>query len=217
LDCLKQWFDTCDTEGTSLEDKINNETGYFYEVTFRLSEIYPKINKLFNTYMEVYNCQYTFDTLEYREAKIEETLSLLTALSDHRGYKAKKFLKDSLYKYDVIDYGTDTEDSVDFPVYAKKLGTAIQNGEVDLGIAICGTGIGMSITLNKMKGVYCAKVSNESEAILCKAHNDANCIAMSEELDEDLMLDIVDKFINTPFTNVSKYIRRNDMIKELEK
>ena len=110
-----------------------------------------------------------------------------------------------------------TEDSVDFPVYAKKLGTAIQNGEVDLGIAICGTGIGMSITLNKMKGVYCAKVSNESEAILCKAHNDANCIAMSEELDEDLMLDIVDKFINTPFTNVSKYIRRNDMIKELEK
>ena len=86
-----------------------------------------------------------------------------------------------------------------------------------MGIAICGTGIGMSITLNKMKGVYCAKVSNESEAILCKAHNDANCIAMSEELDEDLMLDIVDKFINTPFTNVSKYIRRNDMIKELEK
>ena len=133
------------------------------------------------------------------------------------GYKAKKFLKDSLYKYDVIDYGTDTENSVDFPIYAKKLGTAIQNGEVDLGIAICGTGIGMSITLNKMKGVYCAKVSNESEAILCKAHNDANCIAMSEELDEDLMLDIVDKFINTPFTNVSKYIRRNDMIKELEK
>ena len=53
--------------------------------------------------------------------------------------------------------------------------------------------------------------------ILCKAHNDANCIAMSEELDEDLMLDIVDKFINTPFTNVSKHIRRNDMIKELEK
>jgi hypothetical protein len=85
LDCLKQWFDTCDTEGTSLEDKINNETGYFYEVTFRLSEIYPKINKLFNTYMEVYNCQYTFDTLEYREAKIEETLSLLTALIELSG------------------------------------------------------------------------------------------------------------------------------------
>lgn len=136
--------------------------------------------------------------------------------SDHRGYKAKKFLKDSLYKYDVIDYGTDTENSVDFPIYAKKLGTAIQNGEVDLGIAICGTGIGMSITLNKMKGVYCAKVSNESEAILCKSHNNANVIAMSEEIDHEVMKKIVNNFIETPFSNVSKYIRRNNMIKEIE-
>lgn len=136
--------------------------------------------------------------------------------SDHRGYKAKKFLKDSLYKYDVIDYGTDTEDSVDFPIYAKKLGTAIQNGEVDLGIAICGTGIGMSITLNKMKGVYCAKVSNESEAILCRSHNNANVIAMSEEIDHEVMKKIVNNFIETPFSNVSKYIRRNNMIKEIE-
>ena len=111
--------------------------------------------------------------------------------SDHRGYRAKRFLKDSLYMYEVIDYGTDTEDSVDFPVYAKKLGIAIQNGEVDLGIAICGTGIGMSITLNKMKGVYCAKVSSVSEAILCKAHNNANVMALSEELPEDIMLEIV--------------------------
>lgn len=139
--------------------------------------------------------------------------------SDHRGFTAKEFLKEYFDENDiyVIDFGTNSAESVDFPVYAKKLGEAIQNEEIDLGIAICGTGIGMSIVLNKMKGVYCAKVSNESEAILCKAHNDANCIAMSEELDEDLMLDIVDKFINTPFTNVSKYIRRNDMIKELEK
>ena len=139
--------------------------------------------------------------------------------SDHRGYFAKEKIIEYLDENDiyVIDFGTNSDESVDFPLYAKKLGEAIQNNEVDLGIAICGTGIGMSIVLNKMKGVYCAKVSNESEAILCKAHNDANCIAMSEELDEDLMLDIVDKFINTPFTNVSKYIRRNDMIKELEK
>ena len=136
--------------------------------------------------------------------------------SDHRGYRAKNFLKDNLYMYDVIDYGTETEDSVDFPVYAKKLGTAIQNGEIDLGIAICGTGIGMSIALNKMKGVYCAKVSSTSEAILSKSHNDANVIALSEEVDEDMMLEIVRKFIETPFSNVNKYVRRNYMIKELE-
>ena len=127
--------------------------------------------------------------------------------SDHRGYRAKKMLKDSLYRYEVIDYGTDTEDSVDFPIYAKKLGTALQKG---------GTGIGMSITLNKMKGVYCAKVSNISEATLCKSHNDANAIALSEDMNDDLMLEVVNKFIETPFSNVSKYIRRNDMIKELE-
>ena len=136
--------------------------------------------------------------------------------SDHRGYRAKNFLKDNLYMYDVIDYGTETEDSVDFPVYAKKLGTAIQNGEIDLGIAICGTGIGMSIALNKMKGVYCAKVSSTSEAILSKSHNDANVIALSEEVDEDMMLEIVRKVIETPFSNVNKYVRRNNMIKELE-
>ena len=136
--------------------------------------------------------------------------------SDHRGYRAKRILKDSLYMYEVIDYGTDTEDSVDFPKYAKKLGAAVQNGEVDLGIAICGTGIGMSITLNKMKYVYCAKVSSVSEAILCKAHNNANVIALSEELPEDIMLEIVNKFIETPFSNVSKYVRRNNMIKEIE-
>jgi len=136
--------------------------------------------------------------------------------SDHRGYKAKKFLKDSLYMYDVIDYGTDNEDSVDFPVYGKKIGTAIKNGEIDLGIAICGTGIGMSITLNKMKGIYCAKVSNVSEAALAKAHNNANVIALSEEIPDELMLEIVNKFIETPFSNVSKYVRRNDMIKDIE-
>ena len=136
--------------------------------------------------------------------------------SDHRGYRRKKFLKDSLYMYEVIDYGTDTEVSVDFPEYAKKLGNAIQDGEIELGIAICGTGIGMSITLNKMKGIYCAKVSNVSEATLSKAHNNANVIALSEELPEDVMLEMIQKFIETPFSNVSKYVRRNNMIKDIE-
>jgi len=136
--------------------------------------------------------------------------------SDHRGYRAKTLLKDCLYNYDVFDYGTDTEESVDFPIYAKKLGRAIQSGEIDLGIAICGTGIGMSITLNKMKGIYCAKVSNVCEAMLCKSHNNANVLAISEDLPEETMIEIVNKFIETPFSNVNKYIRRNDMIKELE-
>lgn len=136
--------------------------------------------------------------------------------SDHRGYRAKELLKEYLDDYDIIDYGTDSDESVDFPIYATRLGKAIVNGDVDLGIAICGTGIGMSICLNKIKGVYCAKVSNESEAILCKSHNNANVIAMSEDIDFDNMKVIVDKFIETPFSNVNKYIRRNDMIRDIE-
>lgn len=136
--------------------------------------------------------------------------------SDHRGYRIKNLLKDSLYIYEVIDYGTDNEDSVDFPIYAKRLGKAIRCGEIDLGVAICGTGIGMSICLNKIKGVYCAKVSTVSEAMLCKSHNNANVIALSEDLSENDVLEIVNKFIETPFSNINKYIKRNDMIKVIE-
>lgn len=136
--------------------------------------------------------------------------------SDHRGYKAKEMLKEYLGNYDVVDYGTDSDESTDFPIYAIRLGKAIVNNDVDCGISICGTGIGMSICLNKIDGVYCAKVSNESEAILSKSHNNANAIAMSEDLDVDVMKRIVDKFIETPFSNVNKYIKRNDMIKDIE-
>ena len=103
--------------------------------------------------------------------------------NDHRGVYAKEIISKYLIEkgYGVVNYGTDTKDAVDFPDYAYKLGKGVLNKEVDLGIAICGTGIGMSIALNKMKGIYCAKVSKESEAVLSKAHNNANVIAISEE------------------------------------
>ena len=74
----------------------------------------------------------------------------------------------------------------------------------------------MSIALNKMKGIYCAKVSNISEATLSRAHNNANVIAISEELDKELMKEIVKTFIETPFTNIDRYIIRNNKIKDLE-
>ena len=138
--------------------------------------------------------------------------------NDHRGYQKKQFLTNYLKElgYTIIDYGSDSEESVDFPDYAKKLGIAIQNNEVKLGIAICGTGIGMSITLNKIKGIYCAKVSTTSEARLARSHNNANAIALGEDVPIESILEIVDNFINTPFSNINKYIKRNDMIKEME-
>lgn len=137
--------------------------------------------------------------------------------NDHRGYKKKQYLTEFLKEigYTVIDYGATSEESVDFPDYAKKLGKAIQGKNIDLGIAICGTGIGMSIALNKMKNVTCAKVSSVSEAILCKAHNDANVIAISEEMSDEITEQVIIKFIETPFSNVKKYVIRNNKIKEI--
>ena len=138
--------------------------------------------------------------------------------NDHRGLKAKLFLTEylTLLGYTVIDYGTDSEDSADFPDYAKKLGLGIKEKEVDLGIAICGTGIGMSIALNKMKDIYCAKVSTNSEAALSKAHNNANVIAISEEMEPELMKEVIKTFIETPFSNIDRYKIRNDKIRDIE-
>lgn len=138
--------------------------------------------------------------------------------NDHRGFKAKQFLTEYLTTlgYTIIDYGTDSEEPADFPDYAKKLGDAVLSKEVELGIAICGTGIGMSIALNKMKGIYCAKVSTTSEASLSRAHNDANVIAISEELDHELMKEVINKFIETPFSNIDRYKNRNQKIKDIE-
>ena len=138
--------------------------------------------------------------------------------NDHRGLEVKQFLTEYLTElgYNVIDYGTDTEEPADFPDYAKKLGQGIQENESELGIAICGTGIGMSIALNKMKGIYCAKVSTKSESALCKSHNNANVIAISEEMDRDLMKDVVKTFIETPFSNIDRYKIRNNKIKDIE-
>ena len=139
--------------------------------------------------------------------------------NDHRGVAVKQFLTDYLKTlgYNVIDYGTDSEEPADFPDYAKKLGLGILNNEVNLGIAICGTGIGMSIALNKMTGIYCAKVSSNSEAALSKSHNNANAIAISEEMDKELMKEVIKTFISTPFSNIDRYKIRNDKIKDIEK
>lgn len=138
--------------------------------------------------------------------------------NDHRGLYVKQFLTEYLTSlgYNVIDYGADSQEPADFPDYAKKLGLGLVSNEAELGIAICGTGIGMSIALNKMKGIYCAKVSTKSEAALCKSHNNANVIAISEEMDKEMMKEVIKTFLETPFSNIDRYKRRNDKIKDIE-
>lgn len=138
--------------------------------------------------------------------------------NDHRGYITKKQI--SLYLkeqgYEIIDLGTDSEDAVDYPVYAKKMGEMINSKEVKRGILICGTGIGMSIAANKIKGIRCAKVSNEEEAYLTRLDNDANIIALSYKIPKEETEKIVDVFINTEASLEERHIRRRKLIEDLE-
>ncbi len=138
--------------------------------------------------------------------------------NDHRGYKLKKFLKNKLEEkgYKVIDYGTDSEESVDYPDYAFILGEKVVKKEVDYGVAICGSGIGISIACNKVKGVRCAKVSNKEEAQVTRIDNDSNVVSFGEKTSKQDALDIVETFITTPFSNLEKHQRRIDKILKYE-
>ena len=139
--------------------------------------------------------------------------------SDHRGvYLREKVILYLEHKgYEVVDFCKENTSEDDFTDYAYLLGTAIVKKKVDRGIAICGTGIGMSIVLNKIKGVYCGKIDNLNDAVLCRQHNDCNAIAFSAYLDENLVFEMIDKFLTTDFLTEEKRIRRNNKIKEIEK
>lgn len=137
--------------------------------------------------------------------------------SDHRGYKLKQELIEYLKtKYEIIDLGTNSEESTDFPKYGILLGESIQKKEADLGIAICGTGIGISIAANKVKGIMCAKINNEEEAKLAKEHNNANIIALSGKTPLEKAKKMIEIFINSTPNQETKYQRRINQILEYE-
>ena len=135
--------------------------------------------------------------------------------SDHRGYKLKEELKTEL-NYELIDYGTNSDASCDYPEFAFKLGEAVVNKEVDFGVAICGSGLGISIACNKVKGVRCAKVINIEEAKTTRYDNDANIVALSEKTSLEDAIDIINIFVNSPFSNVEKHKRRINEITTYE-
>ena len=99
--------------------------------------------------------------------------------SDHGGFKLKEKILNELKEYNIKDYGTFNESSVDYPLFAFKVAEAIKNKEIEKGILICTTGIGISIAANKVKGIRCAKVDNLNEAKMTRLHNDANIIALN--------------------------------------
>lgn len=136
--------------------------------------------------------------------------------SDHAGYELKEKVKDYLKEldYQVIDYGTMVDTSVDYPDYAFKVGESIANKGIKLGILICKTGIGMSIACNKVKGVRCAKVDNIEEASLTRLHNNSNVIAISSN--NSNALEIIKVFLETEFSNEERHIKRVNKITEYE-
>ena len=136
--------------------------------------------------------------------------------SDHRGFEVKKQLIEYLSNYNITDYGTNSSEQVDYPIYGIKLAESIRDKKNDLGILICGTGIGMSIVANKVKGIRCGRVVNKEETFLTRSHNNANVIAISASLPFDTIKEIVDTFINTPFSNEERHIRRNNMVDNYE-
>lgn len=137
--------------------------------------------------------------------------------NDHRGVKLKEKIMKYLHDNGItcINYGTDSEESTDYVDYAVKVGNAINNKEIDLGILICGTGIGMSIAANKINGIRCARVVNPSETVLAREHNMANVIALSENTPD--YENIVKTFINTKESTEERHIRRVNKIMDIER
>ncbi len=138
--------------------------------------------------------------------------------NDHRGYKLKSYLVKELENlgYEVYNYGTNNEESADYPDFAFTLGEKVVNKEVDFGIAICGSGIGISIACNKVQGIRCAKVSNKEEAKYTREDNNSNIIALGEKTSEKDALEIVTTFIDTPFSALDKHQRRINKITKYE-
>jgi ribose 5-phosphate isomerase B len=139
--------------------------------------------------------------------------------NDHRGLKLKQKMTKYLTKkkYNVINYGSDTIENVDYADYVLKLGEGINSKEIDLGIVICGSGIGVSVFANKIDNIRCAKVDNVKEARLSRNDSDANVIALNGTMSTIKAKDLVDTFLKTPFSNEERYIRRIEKITRYEK
>ena len=140
----------------------------------------------------------------------------IAVASDHGGYKLKEYLKKYLEEKgeEVIDLGTDSEESVDYPVYGKACGEAVVSGKADRGIVCCGTGIGISIAANKVKGVRCALCTDVHMAEMSRKHNNANVLAIGGRTtsDEDARK-ITEAWLDTGFEG-GRHQRRVNMLDE---
>jgi ribose 5-phosphate isomerase B len=139
--------------------------------------------------------------------------------ADHAGFELKNKIKAHLEQqgYEVDDRGTSSNDSVDYPDFARSVGEDVADKQAAFGVLVCGSGIGMAIAANKVPGVRAANVTSENEAQLSREHNDANVLTLGARiLDESKALSIVDKFLNTDFGG-GRHQRRVDKIADMER
>jgi ribose 5-phosphate isomerase B len=144
----------------------------------------------------------------------------IAVAADHGGFTHKKLLKEKLIEwgYEVEDFGTQGEDSVDYSDFVYPAAKAVSEGRADKGIIFCGTGIGASITANKVNGIRCALVNDVAVAEVTRLHNDSNVLAMGGRvISEDTMLKIADVWLHTPFSEDVRHQRRIQKIAEIEK
>ena len=136
---------------------------------------------------------------------------------DHGGYALKQEVMKHLAErgLEYKDFGTYSEDSCDYPVYGKAVAHAVADGDYDRGILICGTGIGISITANKVPGIRAALCGDCFSAKATREHNDANILALGARVTgPGLALMIVDTFLDTPFSGDERHMRRISMIED---
>ncbi len=139
--------------------------------------------------------------------------------ADHAGYKAKEALKGALQKlgHTVIDLGTNSDESTDYPDYARKVAELVSRREADRGVLVCGTGIGMSMAANKVAGVRAAVVTSEETARMSRAHNDANVFCAGARVTDAATLERALKaWLETPFEG-GRHERRVKKINDLDK
>jgi len=139
---------------------------------------------------------------------------------DHGALELKNVLVDYLQNkgYEVQDFGTHTLDSCDYPDFAAAAARAVAGGQCEKGIVLCTTGIGVSITANKIKGIRCALLSDVTSARMTREHNDTNMMALGAGIVEQaLALQIVDTWLSTEFSHGERHQRRIDKITALEK
>ena len=136
--------------------------------------------------------------------------------TDHNGVEQKKEIIKDLVEFTFIDKSPINTPTDDYPDFAYQVCKSINNKEADLGVLLCGTGIGMSIAANKVKRIRCGHCSTVKQAHLAKEHNNCNVIALSYEQDINELKEMIREFINTQFSNEERHSRRVQKIIDIE-